>query len=605
MDKLSIIISTYENKNQLENCLNSINKQSLNNIDLLIISNNDLPIKNKNFKIYHSIYDAINNINSKYVLFIDETEFLKKDACELMCKQAKNENLDMLYIPITDNHIEPKKLKLNENQLISPFKFALFCKKKILENISSNEYSYYKIQKNAKNTKIIKQKIFFRNYISPKNLEKFSKEFLIRYPHKQDLLFSILMEYLIQYPVNLKQYVYKTIKHEFKLNSLNKNNQKIYELIIKKNNFIDFLTDYNLSILDYEIYENNYSKRDNYKISVIIPIFNKEILIHRTLMSIENQSLKIENIEVLMINDASTDNTKNVINRYVDKYPNFKAIHIKKRTGSSGTPRNIGLKIAKGDYVIFLDHDDFFEIDALEKLYDKITEYNCDIVYGTYVLINSKESIKFTYPNEKHGFFNNLEDNKRSIVIPPSIWTKLFKKEFLLNNNILFPTILGEDAIFMAKALKNAKGVYYLWEDIICYYNLNENSYSTTLPYNYFVEGFASETYLYELFKEWKHIDYYKIRGQGILDFYLNRLLESNLSTTDLNELFPILYIFCNRLNKLNVKPNLKNNKTAFKFIVNNDLQEFIKFKNYKPTKLKIISNKLMNKINKILDFGE
>ena len=602
MYKVSILISISENENQLEKCLDSLKNQTLKDIEILIISNLDKFSLNYNeINKFDSIEHAITQINGEYVLFINEYDYIQKEACELLYNHAKNEELDIIYIPITDKNIKKDNFTIFDKQtsIKSQFKFAQFCKKSCLDDFKWNNNLFYEIPANPEKTDFIKQEIYFRSNISKDNIEKYTAEFLKIFPDETDILFSILFEYLIAYPLNLKHDFYDIIKYYFKNYNLNKKNREIYKLILNNDNLIDFLTEYKLNTIEYEIYKNPISNNNNYKISVIIPIFNNAILIHRTLMSIENQSFGIDNIEVLMVNDASKDNTKNVINQYVDKYPNFKAIHIKKGTGSAGTPRNLGLQLALGDYVIFLDHDDFFEINALEKLYNKIIEYNCDVVYGTYVLINSKESIKFTYPNEKHAFFRNLEDNKRSITTPPSIWTKLFKKEFLINNKILFPTILGEDIIFLAKALKNANGIYYLWNDIICYYNLNESSYSTNLSYDYFVEGFTSEEYLYNLFNDWEQIEYYKIRGQGILDFYINRVRYSNLSNEDIANIFPLLYRFCNRLDKLNVNPKLEKNKKAFEYIINYDLNGFLKLKNYKPHKIKVFSNKILNKINK------
>lgn len=600
MYKLSIIISINDYENMLTNSLDSLKNQTLKDIEILIISPHKSHITTST-NVYNSIYHAINRINGEYVLFIDENDFLHETTCELLYHQAKNNDLDLLYIPIIYENSEEHDFFMNNRniQLVNPFNFAQICKKNILKSINYNNDLFYEIQRNSKKFNMVTQKIYFRRHNSKNNVEKYAKEYLNRFPKKQDNLFTSLLNYLLDCPLNLKQDIYDTIKIYFKMHTLNKKNREIYNLILNNENIIDFLSEYKLYTLNYEVYKNPSSKNKNYKISVIIPIFNNETLIHRTLMSIENQSYGIENIEVLMINDASTDDTINVINKYVDKYPNFKAIHIKNGTGSAGTPRNLGLKLASAKYILFIDHDDFLEIDALEKLYNKITEYDCDFVYGTYVLINSEESIKFTYPNEKHGFFKNLDDNPRSITIPPSIWTKLFKKEFLEKNNILFPTILGEDAIFITRALKNANGTYYLWDDIITYYNLNESSYSTNLSYKYFIEGFASEEYLYNLFNEWNKIEYYKIRGKGILDFYLNRILYSNISSNEISNIFPSLREFCDRLNKLNVNPKLEKNKNAFEYIINNDLKGFLKFKNYKPNKFKVFSNKLLNKINK------
>lgn len=599
MCKLSIIISINDYENVLGKSLDSLKNQTLKDIEILAISPHESFINNS-IDIYDSICHAIHKTNGEYIFFIDDAYFVHETACEMLYNQAKNNDLDLLYVPIIDEAFERNDFFWNVEcfQKFNQFNFAQICKKNILKDINYKNTLFYEIQRNSKKFGIAKQKIYFRSYLSPNNIEKYTKEYLNMFPKKPNALFTILYNYLINYPLNLKQDFFNIIKNYFKNYNLNRKNQEVYNLILNNENLIDFLVDHKLYTLNFEVYKNPLSN-NNYKISVIIPIFNNETLIHRTLMSIENQSFGIENIEVLMINDASSDNTKNVINAYADKYHNFKAIHIENGTGSAGTPRNLGLKLASAEYVLFIDHDDFLEINALEKLYDKITEYNCDFVYGTYVLIDSEEHIKFTYPNEKHGFFKNLEDNPKSIITPPSIWTKLFKKEFLEKNNILFPTILGEDAIFMAKALKNANRVYYLWNDIITYYNLNENSYSSNLSQNYFIEGFASEEYLYNLFSDWGQIEYYKIRGEGILDFYLNRILYSDLPNNEISNIFPLLLKFCDKLNKLNVNPKLEKNKIAFEYIINNDLKGFLKFKNYKPSKFKVFSSKILNKINK------
>ena len=158
---------------------------------------------------------------------------------------------------------------------------------------------------------------------------------------------------------------------------------------------------------------------------------------------------------------------------------------------------------------------------------------------------------------------------------------------------------MGEDAIFMSKALKYANGVYYLWDDIICYYNLNEQSYTSNLSYNYFVEGLMSEEYLFNLYSEWNHKEYYNLRGQGILDYYMNRFMISQLDNDEIKKLMPLFNEFCQRLNKLNIEPNNNRNKIVYNYILKEDIESLIKFKNYKPNKIKVISKKILNKINK------
>lgn len=432
--------------------------------------------------------------------------------------------------------------------------------------------------------------------------------------------FSMLIEWFKKSPLNIRQGFYEKIKKEFRgfgdlkndfSENLNDQYKLIFNLMCNNDFYLDFLSGYKLKKTDYLIYngkkeflkeseeyleyKSNLSKK--YKISVVIPIYNNEKYIHRTLMSIENQTFGIENIEVLMVDDNSNDNTYDVIKKYCEKYEGFRAIHTKNGTGSPGTPRNIGLLESSSDYVIFIDHDDLFEINAFEKLYQSITENNCDFVYGTYASIDIDKPTKIIYPTEKHGYFSNIWENKRAIAFPPpSIWTKLFKRDFLINHEILFPTILGEDAIFVSKALFNAKGAYYLWDSLICYHYLNENSYTNNISYKYLMEGFTSEQYIHGLYKQYDE-EFYKIRGEGIINFYLSQFRKSNLSRTEIINIFPALYDFTKRLDILGISPYVsKENKDLYEYILNKNVKRIIISKiNAKPSK-KVIK-KIFKKI--------
>lgn len=582
---VSVIIPDYAKNISL--CLKSVLNQSLRNIEIICFFDEynylileDFSKSDNRIRLISS-NEQLDIVNGEYVISVFDV--ISIETCELLYNCSKSKDLDLLYVPNYDFFIE-NEVNFGDLQITS-INFTPFYKNKFFNGCLES------INFNCDNFSLYNESLYLENNL---NLEFISKTLTFN----DNNLFPIIIKLLSNLALNDRQLLYDFIKTNFKNFGLINKNEVIYELILKNKYYIDFLTDLNLKMLNYEIYENSI-KLQNYKISVIIPIYNNETLIHRTLMSIENQSFDFKNIEVLMVNDASTDNTLTVINEYVDKFPNFKAIHIKGGTGSAGTPRNIGLKQASADYILFIDHDDFLEIDALEKLYKTIIKYNCDFVYGTYALIDGNNPIKFIYPHENHGLFKNLEDNYRSITTPPSIWTKLFKKEFLLKNNILFPTILGEDTIFISKALKNANGVYYLWDDIICYYNLNENSFTSNLSYDYFVEGFTSEEYLFDLYSDWNHEEYYEVRGQGILDFYINRFIYSKLDEDEIKRIFPLFYEFCNRLYSLKVFPNQDKNKKVFDFVIKKDIESLIKFKNYKPSKFKMISNKILKKINK------
>lgn len=449
--------------------------------------------------------------------------------------------------------------------------------------------------------------------------------------YKKDVInhtFLMIVEWFKKFSLDLRQSFYKNIKENFKgfneycmdfKNNLEYENKVIHDFVVNNDYYLDFLLEYKLFKSEYIIYDGggesiggtvdykNYkdSSSNKYKITIVIPIYNIGKYIHRTLMSIENQSFGVENIEVLLVDDASTDDTYDVLKYYSNKYGGFKVIHIINGSGSCGIPRNIGLLEASSDYVLFLDHDDLLEINALEILYDTIQNYNCDFVYGTYASVDVNLPTKIIYPNEKQGFFNGLSDNERSIAFPPpSIWTKLFKKDFLIKNNILFPTILGEDAIFMSKSLMKAKGVYYLGNSLICYHVLSDSSYTKNISFKYLLEGFASEEYLSDLYNSYENADLYKIRSEGILDFYLSQFYKSNLTKNEIINIFPALYRFTHRIYSLGLSPHVsEHNKILFDYILDKDISSILKYKNVNievPRKQKL-KNFVKHNIKKVI----
>ena len=122
----------------------------------------------------------------------------------------------------------------------------------------------------------------------------------------------------------------------------------------------------------------------NYKISIILPIFNVEDYIKDALKSIVNQTIGLEHLEVIMVDDCSTDKSGEIMDEYANKYENFTAIHLPENSGAAGKPRNVGMEKATGDYLMFLDPDDYYTDNACEILYNKIVEEDVDIVFGKY-----------------------------------------------------------------------------------------------------------------------------------------------------------------------------------------------------------------------------
>ena len=143
-----------------------------------------------------------------------------------------------------------------------------------------------------------------------------------------------------------------------------------------------------------------------YKISVILPIHNTEKHLHAAITSLINQTLGFENLQVILVNDGSTDGTKQLIEQYVSEHANIESIHFDVASGAAGKPRNAGLEVAKADFVMFLDPDDTYLENTCELLYNLMIEHKSDVVVGRTQGISAQGpyEIPFSSPllNEQH-----------------------------------------------------------------------------------------------------------------------------------------------------------------------------------------------------------
>ena len=192
------------------------------------------------------------------------------------------------------------------------------------------------------------------------------------------------------------------------------------------------------------------------KVSVIIPVYNVEKYITKCLDSLVNQTLS--DIEIIVVNDGTPDNSQIIIDEYVKNYPD-KVISIVKENGGQGSARNIGLEKATGEYIGYVDSDDYVELNMYEELYDKAKENDSDIVIcgNNIVYENNYNKIAEINYDNKYNDFENAFFGKMAV------WNKLYKKKMLINNNIKFKEkVWYEDFAFTLKTLVNAKNIDFL-----------------------------------------------------------------------------------------------------------------------------------------------
>ena len=191
------------------------------------------------------------------------------------------------------------------------------------------------------------------------------------------------------------------------------------------------------------------------KISIIVPVYNVEKYIRDCLDSLVNQNL--DNYEIICINDGSPDNSKSIIEEYIEKYTLIKIIN-QENQGLS-VARNVGLKNAKGEYVFFVDSDDFVEPNVLLALYNTCKKYDLDILdFLAYSYFNgNKKPYLREYINTESPIIGRdyFEKFVCKVKIQPMIpaWLHLYKRDFLTSNNLSFlPNLYFEDSPFTARA---------------------------------------------------------------------------------------------------------------------------------------------------------
>lgn len=207
--------------------------------------------------------------------------------------------------------------------------------------------------------------------------------------------------------------------------------------------------------------------------SIIVPVYNVEKYLDKCLASISEQTFK--EFECIVVDDGSPDNSNDIIDRYVNKDQRFKVIH-QKNMGISAA-RNAGLAIAQGDYVAFVDSDDYISNEYLEKFALKIANTDADIVICGFieVLKDSQKTVCFEASSTEVIKQNILAD-----ICPSYPWNKCYKK--YLFENIRFPVgKIFEDLLTIPEVCLNAHKIVCIPEKLYYYNRQNLNSITSNL----------------------------------------------------------------------------------------------------------------------------
>ncbi len=183
------------------------------------------------------------------------------------------------------------------------------------------------------------------------------------------------------------------------------------------------------------------------KISVIIPVYNAEKYLARCLKSVINQTFK--DIEIICINDVSSDNSAEILNEYSKKDERIKVINNSENMGAA-LSRNAGIDAAKGEYIYFIDADDYIDEKYLEGMFSVIEREKCDIVFNAAILSESSgNSTPYKHPSMPEvDFGGRYFDNITTIHdLPCFIWARIYRKSFLDKHNLRFLDIHATDDV--------------------------------------------------------------------------------------------------------------------------------------------------------------
>ena len=220
-------------------------------------------------------------------------------------------------------------------------------------------------------------------------------------------------------------------------------------------------------------------------VSIVIPVYNVEKYLRKCLESVVNQTYK--NIEVIVVNDGTKDNSQDIIDEFKERYPKLIKSYIKENEGLSEA-RNFGIQKAKGKYITFIDSDDYISNNMIEKLYNKITQENFDIAVC--------DSL-YEYPNKSIVVSCNLEEDikgteevkKAMNVLYPTAWGKLYRIE--LFNNIRYKKgIWFEDVELLFRMYPLIKSIGVVKEALYYYVQRSESiTYTYSEKINDFIDN--------------------------------------------------------------------------------------------------------------------
>ena len=260
-------------------------------------------------------------------------------------------------------------------------------------------------------------------------------------------------------------------------------------------------------------------------VSIIVPVYNVEKYLERCVNSIIAQSYR--NIEIILVDDGSTDASSTICDKYAYKDRRIRVNHIQ-NTGVSNA-RNIALNMATGDYVAFVDADDWLDNHFIEKSLDDMQKFKTDILLGNFYLEYENGRCKRGLENLQIFHMDNIEALQMMFVmykhkknIPWTVWGKLYRKKVVDGCTFNNSFSMGEDAIWLWCVLKNARKVIY---SPFCGYHYFQRA--TSVMHSQKVRHILDDKNMYEYFYQ----DRFWLNNKRLIYYFEDRYFAAKVTT--------------------------------------------------------------------------
>jgi glycosyltransferase involved in cell wall biosynthesis len=255
------------------------------------------------------------------------------------------------------------------------------------------------------------------------------------------------------------------------------------------------------------------------KLSIVVPMYNTSQWLERCLDSLSSQGLETSAYEIIVVNDGSTDNSEEVFAEYKKKHPEVNLSLVSQANAGLSAARNAGTRQATGDYIWWVDSDDFVEENVMAPLLERAIADNLDVhCFGLQLYYEHGDVEPYPIGDTSEGKVLAGPDFMLKVSMPPSAWAALYRRQFLIDNELEFmPNVLHEDQEFTMRA----------------YFLAQRAAYTPTVVYNYFQrEGSIMKSNVPKKTDDlvkiceslWAFLNEHTEEGTPIREFFYNRI---------------------------------------------------------------------------------